>query len=476
MAIEFENVDFERTVLALLLQASVRKQLRHDLGLLSEDSFSDGTCLRIFKVLRDYKGKKRPARKLVVAKATFSLEPTKVVAVKELARKIYSQAKGLGEAELEAFSLYCEELGRLAKSRAVWARLDSAIRCIETGDADGVKREMRLAAQEFEHDEISVFRTDPVADFRHHRGVLREKIRHPEMFAGIPTGIGLYDASTGGLFPKELIIMLACAKIGKSTFLLEVGHNAAMGGKFVLHATIEMDRYKAANRFFSRRSKIPFAHFRDPLGQDPEHPNLSDDEFAQLRKSILKLKRAGGVYAISEFKGRVCTVPAIEAEVRRAEERYGRRVDVVTVDYLNDMMPVERHREDSEWQALGTISWDLAQLAKNFVHFDDPPDRPTGLAIVTANQAKTESAYKKILTQKDFAYSPRPREHANAVCFMTQTRQNEAEGTLNFGWVAARDFDKARYGLLYPDFTVMRIDSPQMKRRVRGERKMTGAF
>jgi len=474
--VEFENLDFEQTVLALMLRRDIRKQLASNLALLSADSFSDDSCRRLFGVLRDYKGKEQPASDLIVKKATFNLSPTKMAAVEALVEKVYALGQNLGQGETEAFQLYCEELRRLEKVRRAWVRLDSATRSFEKGDIDAVEREMVLASREFGTGEITVFRTNPVEDFGHHRQVIKQKIREPERFAGIPTGIGLYDASTGGLFPKELIIMLACAKVGKSTFLLEVGHNVAMQGKFTLHVTIEMDRYKAANRFFSRRSGIRFSSFRDPLGQDPEHPAMSPADFKLLKKRLATLAKRGGIYEIVEFKGRSCTVPAIEAEVRRAEEKYQRRVDVVTVDYLNDMTPAERRGDDSEWQSLGTISWDLSQLAKGYVHFDEAPDRPSGLAIVTANQAKTESAGKKVLTQKDFAYSPRPREHANAVCYLTKTKENEEEGTLNFGWVAARDFGSEKYGLLFPDFRVCRLDSPKMRKRILGEHKMGGEF
>ena len=476
MALEFENLDFEQMVLALMLKRDARKQLASNLSLLAAESFSDDASRRLFGVLRDYKGKETPAAKLVSSRATFNLEPTHLAGVESLVEKIYARSEGLGPAEAEAFPLYCEELRRLEKVRRAWSRLDSATRSFERGDIDAVKREMQMAAREFETGEITVFRTNPVEDFGHHRRIIKQKIKDPGRFAGIPTGIGLYDASTGGLFPKELIIMLACAKVGKSTFLLEVGHNVAMQGKFNLLITIEMDRYKAANRFFSRRSGIPFAHFRDPLGQDPGNPAMSEENFRRLKRRLARLAERGGIYEIVEFKGRACTVAAIEAEVRRAEEKYERRVDVVTIDYLNDMAPAERNRNDDEWQALGTISWDMSQLAKSYVHFDEAPDRPSGLAIVTANQAKTESAGRKALTQKDFAYSPRPREHANAVCYLTKTRENEEEGTLNFGWVVARDFGSEKYGLLFPDFRVCRLDSPKMKKRILGEHKMGGTF
>ena len=52
-SVEFENLDFEHVILALMLRRDVRKQLRSNLYLLSADSFSDESCRRLFGVLRD---------------------------------------------------------------------------------------------------------------------------------------------------------------------------------------------------------------------------------------------------------------------------------------------------------------------------------------------------------------------------------------------------------------------------------------
>jgi len=475
VAVEFENLEFEQIVLALMLLPDVRKQLAENQSLLTGESFSDASCQSVFEILRDFKRNVKPKRKLVLSKATFSIEPTKKTAIDGLLKRIYKKGDQLTESDVGSFTFYCEELARLTGARKMLRGLQRANERLQLNDAEGARSALLSTAKTLRDETVSIFRGDVVEDYGKHKRLIRHKIENPDEYMGISTGVDLYDQASGGLFPKELVIMLAATGVGKSVFLLEVGHNAAWQGYGVLHVTIEMDREKAQTRFYSRRSGIPHRLFRDPLGKDPEAgAQFTDEHLKTLRRSLKAFHKRGGYYYVAAFKGRTCTVPLIEEEIRRTEEKYGKRVDIVTIDYLNDLVPVGRFESDWDWNALGGISWDLSQLAKDFVHIDDAPDRPSGLCVVTANQAKMQSIGKQALNERDFAYSPLPPQHANVVVFLTRTEEDEENGTLNFGFSKARDYGTSMFGKLFPNFDIMRIHDPERQQAFEGDEVIGG--
>jgi len=57
---------------------------------------------------------------------------------------------------------------------------------------------------------------------------------------GIPSGIHRLDSVTGGFQPGDLVVLAARPAIGKSAFALNVAHHAAVKGKPVLFASLEM--------------------------------------------------------------------------------------------------------------------------------------------------------------------------------------------------------------------------------------------
>ena len=471
---EFSNIEFEKIVLALLLRPEVRKTLRLSPSLLFKDMFSDDAAARMFDVLRGLKKTTvRPSRRVVISRATFSLPPTQAEGVEAFVKRIYRREQKLDESDVEAFPFYCEDLQSHHGARLMAEGIQQSSEQMLKGNYAGASETLLATAKDISRSNaVSVFRGDVVEDVERHLRIIDDKIEHPEDYAGMLTGIPLFDSATGGLFPREMVIVLAASKVGKSVFMLEVGHNAAWQGNGVLHITIEMDRDKAETRFYSRRSGIPHRLFRDPLGGNAKGRRFGAAMKKHLRESMERFHARGGFYHVVAFKGRSCTIPRIEAEIQKTEEKYGRRVDLLVVDYLNDLMPVESFQTPKNWEALGSISWDLSQLAKDFLHFDDALDQPSGLAIVTANQAKTQSGGKAVLKQGDFAYSPLPFQHANAVCFITKTEEDEENGTLSFGWSLARDWDSADYGKLFPNFEIMRIHDPELEAAFRGDQEL----
>ena len=201
---EFQNIDFEKTVLALLVRPEVRKALRLNPSLLVRDCFSDEAAAVVFDAIRELKTLKRPSLKLVISRATFNQPPTRAETVESLVKKIYRREKKLDEGENEAFQFYCEDLSVRRRARLMGEGISQSSEQMLKGNFTGAEATLLTVAKDLEQttNTISVFRGDVTEDLGRHQRLIKEKIAHPERFAGMLTGIPLYDDATGGLFPK----------------------------------------------------------------------------------------------------------------------------------------------------------------------------------------------------------------------------------------------------------------------------------
>ncbi|MBD3194376.1 MAG: hypothetical protein GF317_04925 [Candidatus Lokiarchaeota archaeon] len=265
--------------------------------------------------------------------------------------------------------------------------------------------------------------------------------------SSIPIGVGWLQRSLGGSYNGETYVILGFAKSGKSLLLLEIGYQAARRGYVVAHFTIEMPKQYCINRFYSRMTKIPADKFKNA--------DLSKSDYRVLKKKAKSFASKGGKYHIVSFP-RGCKPCQIEKKLYRLIEGYG-RVDLVTIDYLNDMLPSKETRKGSkEWDVIGDISWEIVGIAKSL-----------NIPIWTANQAKKEAEGKAILTAKDFAFSSIPMQHANATIYITQTMEDKNEEIRRIGFIMSRDgADVSGQDMLYGVDKCCMINSVDRKRRM----------
>lgn len=267
----------------------------------------------------------------------------------------------------------------------------------------------------------------------------------------VPIGIKWLQKHLGGSYKGEMYIILAFAKIGKSMMLLEIGYQAAKRGNIVVHFTIEMNKIRCTNRFYSRLTKIDSEKFKNNT--------LTKGDFTRLKKSVKKFKVNDGKYHIVSYpKG--CKPAQIESKLYKLKERYG-RVDLVTVDYLNDLTPNEKTKKGKkDWDVLGDISWELISIARSF-------NNGEGIPLWTANQATRDAEGKSMLTAKHFAFSSVPAQHADAVVYIAQTEDDMSENIRRLGFVMARDgADVVGQELLYGETRFCLINSASRRRRM----------
>ena len=456
---EFSVLEYERAVLALLFRTE-----RFYLSLISgdsslkEDCFCDDTHALIFRESLAYyvKYKARPTKKIMlgVLKRKLKSDRNAVTACREVLKRLRKT-----KAKSESFPFYVDELVKMSLARQMYGSLKQEANLLDQGDMEGLRAVVKSQMMSLEGGRSKILTGGEVtSDFGERLEIVEYKEKNPKSgISGMLTKLPMFDNVTGGVFPGELAIALAITGVGKSLFLLDVGYKAALVGRFVVHVTIEMDKWKAQTRFDSRLTRIPFQSFK--FGK------LTTKQKRHWEKRLTRFHSKGGIYYVMAFRGRTCKVPVVEAELRKLQDKFGRRVDMVTWDYLNDVSPVGRYSNDRDWTALGEISWDMKQLAKDFNM--ELGEKKRGIVLWTANQARHSAYGKERLGVRDFAYSPLPSEHAQICVYIAETAKDKRAGVLHFGIFKNRDADSNTPDttvLFRPNYDVCMIHDPRLEK------------
>jgi len=133
----------------------------------------------------------------------------------------------------------------------------------------------------------------------------------------VPCGIGPIDAATqGGLGKGELGCVVGLAGKGKTTCLINHGANVLMGGRNVLHVTLENSLEVTAARYDARL-------FGRSMARIKKFPAKFQKHMAKLREDLTSR------LLIRYYPTGMLTASTLEVEIERASPR----PDVVFVDY-----------------------------------------------------------------------------------------------------------------------------------------------
>jgi replicative DNA helicase len=162
----------------------------------------------------------------------------------------------------------------------------------------------------------------------------------------IPTGFDEVDKQIAGLEPGDLLVVAGRPSMGKTSFSLDLGANAAARGFSVLIVSVETLREKLGIRMLSRETKINSRKFRTG--------SLEDGEVARLIDASGKLGRLP-IHIIDRETG----WPNIKREIRR---RKCDGLDLVILDYLT-LLDLPTGKNDRRDLAVGRIANEAKQLA-----------------------------------------------------------------------------------------------------------------
>ena len=196
---------------------------------------------------------------------------------------------------------------------------------------------------------------------------VQRRHEHPEKLAGTPTGFERFDKMTGGLFPAELTIVFGLSGKGKSTFMKAMSTNIRKQGKVVLHCGNEENEFQMQTKYMGADAGVNTQHFK--------WGTYTDEEFKKLKIFSDNARGVGAIY-IYEFPQQT-DATWIERAYRYLEMK-GVKVDVIIVDYLDLMKPIQTAYSENDEQ--GKVTSDLKQLAIN-----------CNCPVITATQAGTQS-------------------------------------------------------------------------------------
>ena len=261
-----------------------------------------------------------------------------------------------------------------------------------------------------------------------------------------PTGIAELDKRGFGPTRKELWLLIANTKAGKSWALGQLAKSALMHRLKVLHITLEMSESRAAQRYFQalfaiakRKEQITTTRFqKDSLGRISGFdelkltPKYSLDD-PNIRRKLEKLidrasTRLLDNVLIKEFPTGQLTINQLTAYLDNLESAEKFVPDLLIVDYP-DLMRLDR---DNFRLALDDVFKGLRGLAVS---------RNTALAAVSQSHRGAAKAKKVDIDNVAEAYSK--IAHSDTVITYTQTPQEQKLGLARLYVAAGRnDSDK----------------------------------
>ncbi len=261
---------------------------------------------------------------------------------------------------------------------------------------------------------------------------------------GVPTGIRMFDFMLlGGLMKSEFGVIAGQPGVGKTAMLTSIAVHAWRRDLNVLLVTGEMPKPDIEFRIDADVANISASSFR--LG------NLSTGEMAQWRKSMDKERsRHDNFLEVVSFP-RNFTTRDIEGQALQIQDEYEQEIDLICIDYLNIMKPIDMKRFDGakNWEAQADAVWDIKALAATL---------NSGISIWTAGQIKTEFIDASSLSIDSLKYAGAISETAPVVVGLVRTEDNLSENTLELQVLKVRNaLLPTRAILLRPNLDRMRI-------------------
>jgi len=228
---------------------------------------------------------------------------------------------------------------------------------------------------------------------------------------GLPTGFPTMDASTSGLQPGQLVVIVAPPKTGKSTLALQIAINCQLNGKIPMFMSFEMSNTEQKNRYYSMRARISYQRLMSgTLVQEEE-----DNFYAKVDEIQ---KENDKFWFVDSSNGQ--TVSSVASKVQ------SKNPDIIFIDgtYL---MVDEVTGESNTPQAITSITRSLKKLAMKI-------NKP----IVISTQALAWKMRGGQVTADSIGYSSSFHQDADVI-FGLQREDENVDDTRLLRVIAARN-------------------------------------
>lgn len=251
-------------------------------------------------------------------------------------------------------------------------------------------------------------------DVDRRKKLIEDKKAHPEKYAGIKTGFADYDKRVGGVYRNELFLLAGVTGTGKSTLCKQLAYNIVHlnPGVNVLHVANEEHLEQVESKYDAVYSEIPYNDFKRATISDADM-----DKWLKLMQDKGADKNVGKVF-VKEVPA-FTDVTLVEQAVRELENK-GYKIDVIIIDHLPHIMPIEKAWGENDERAKAAS--DCKQLAKG-LH----------CAVIVPTQAATEVEKKQEKgrrASKMDVYGSKGQVHVANVFVMITIRGLEGPDTL----------------------------------------------
>jgi replicative DNA helicase len=167
----------------------------------------------------------------------------------------------------------------------------------------------------------------------------------------INTGFTI-DYLMGGMRKKQLIILAARPRMGKSAFALTLTYKLAKQGKKVIYYSMEMGKADLFNRITAINTHVDLENILNP-------DRLSDYEIMQITKEQNDLS----TLPILIHDNGKCSPMKVEADINK-QALIGQKPDIVIIDGI-ELVQGDRPKYNSDFERISDISRSLKCLAMN---------------------------------------------------------------------------------------------------------------
>ena len=254
----------------------------------------------------------------------------------------------------------------------------------------------------------------------------------------IPTGLNRFDAIVGGVLPGEFGVIIGRPSVGKTAAMVSFAVHAWSKGCSVLFVSGEMQKRDIMHRIDSNISGVPSQLFR--------LRSLKSKDFRQWDRSIQRRRKTQDSFLQVVGMDRNFTVKSIDDEIDRVEEKWGRKVDLVCVDYLN-IMQHQGYGNNRDWESQSDVVWDIKSMCQE-----------RRLACWTASQITDDGINSKSLNLSHVKYARSIGETAPIVVGLLVDEDDELEGRIRLQILKLRNAPSTGDMIhLTPNLELMRI-------------------
>lgn len=172
----------------------------------------------------------------------------------------------------------------------------------------------------------------------------------PGGITGVPTGLTVLDGLTGGWQPGNLIIVAGRPGMGKTSFMLATGRNAAGLGKAGEYVSLEMSMQELVTKLIATELHYTTSQLTRGLGLSPDEARSIGSRVDALRGIGLLLDDTPGL-----------TVDELRAKAAKAKQE--ENIAWLAVDYLQLMRGAGGRGQNRE-QEVAEVSRGLKLIAK----------------------------------------------------------------------------------------------------------------